>query len=212
VNLYGFNFTTTNVSIAVVNQNGTKATPPPGYFTVPSEFMATFNIVTYPFTSANQYVSFTLSSGDKRTVSIIQDPTCGSVGQPCCTGGVCVTMAGCMSGTCQTCPPVSSPTVQEFARESSIYCGSNCGGQHNVVRTYGGMCNTGFTLQQCSLSVNSSCGAGCSAVAAPVNPGNPKDCTCNITFNTPNDCFKGINVSLVIDEVSIPPARPAGCP
>src|SRR5712692_575393 len=116
LNLYGFNFTGSNISISIVDVDGSHNTPAPGMFTVPTEFKATFNIVNYPFASTSRYVSFMLPGGEERRVSIAQAPSCGGVDQPCCSvGQVCDFGSGCLANRCVTCPPPSAPPVPVLA-------------------------------------------------------------------------------------------------
>jgi hypothetical protein len=210
LNIYGFNLNASNISVAVVNTDGSRITPPPGMFSIPTEFMATFNIHNYAFTQTNSYLSVTLTPGGENRISIVQAPSCGSLSQPCCTTGAqCVSGAGCSSNLCVTCPPPSTPVTTILFSKSNEFAGNNCGGQ-NVDRTYGGMCSNGFHREQCQVTTVDSCGSECNAAARWANS-NSADCTCIVHFNTPSDCFKGIHVNINITQTSNTTARPTGC-
>ena len=211
LNIYGFNLNASNISVAVVNSDGSRNTPAPGIFAIPTEFLATFNIHNYAFTQTNTYLSVTLTPGSENRISIVQAPACGSVGIACCkVGAQCVSGAGCSSGMCVTCPAPSTPTTINLFKKSNEFAGNNCTGQKDVDRTYGGMCSNGFHREQCQISVVDSCGSGCSAVARWANS-NAADCSCIVRFNTPSDCFKGIHVDINITETTNTTARPTGC-
>ena len=211
LNIYGFNFTNSNIKVAVVDQNGSRNMPPPGIFTVPTEFLATFNIVNYPFSLTSSYLSFSLPNSEEQRVAITQAPTCGGIGQTCCSvGKACDDGSGCLSGVCTTCPPPTGPPLtKQLFKKSNEFAGNNCLGQE-VDQTYGGACDNGFHREQCSVSVVDSCDT-CKAVARWANS-NSNDCTCTVHFSTPKDCFKGIHVDIVITETQNVAPRPAGCP
>jgi len=211
LNLYGFNFDGNNIGVAVVDQSGSRTTPAPGIFTVPTEFKATFNIVNYPFGPTASYVAFTLPNREERRVTITQRPTCGGLDQACCTAGApCDSNAGCLKGICVTCPPPFVPNKQEVDKRSNELVGNNCFGQ-DVYKTYGRACDTGYHRDQCQLLVVGTCGPGCSATQSWAT-NLTSDCTCIVHFQTPNDCTKWISVNVDVWEIQNPIERPAGCP
>ncbi len=211
LNVYGFNFTSNNISLAVVDQDGSRNTPAAGIFTVPTEFKATLNIVNYPFAATSRYVSFSLPAGEERRVTITQAATCAGIGQPCCSVGTpCDLGAGCLNGVCTSCPPPAGPPLQrEVFTKSNEFCGNNCGGQ-DVDRTYGRACDNGFHREQCAVAIVDSCDV-CTRQSSWASS-DPSDCTCIVHFHTPADCFKGMHVNIVITETQNAAMRPAGCP
>ena len=212
LNIYGFNFTTGNVNVAVVDLNGSRRIPAPGFFTVSTDFLAAFNIVNYPFSLTSSYVSFNLPNGEERRVAIIQAPTCGGLGEACCSvGRACNTGAGCLNGICKTCPPSTVPETTEYKRYSNEFVGNNCTGQ-NVYKTYGGACSNGFHREQCMVSVVNTCGNGCSANGYWTNSTNSRDCGCTVHYITPGDCFKHVTVDVIITQTKDVAPLPAGCP
>lgn len=209
LNVYGYNLSTTNVTVTVENQNGSHANAG-GYFNVPNEYLATFNIVGYPFSTQNQRVVLSLSNGEKWTVGIDQAASCGGIGQPCCaTGTACNPGSGCMSGTCTTCPPPFVPTTTPFLQVGDVFDGNNCGGVNNV-HHFGGTCANGQHAEQCIAQVvSASSDTSCTVQSFHRNT---SDCSCDVMFHSPADCFKGIHCAITITETTNTPARPAGCP
>jgi hypothetical protein len=212
LNVYGFNLKQSNLSVAVVDQDGTRHVPMDGIFTVPTEFLATFNIRNYAFTQQSRYVSVNLNPGGESRIGIAQAATCGGVGQPCCTvGAACVASTGCLDHLCVTCPPPAvPPQPRVLFTKGNEFAGNNCGGQ-DVDRRYGGACANGYHREQCSVSIVDACGSECSAVGRWATA-NTSDCTCIVHFKTPRDCFKGIHVNISISQTQNVAPRPAGCP
>jgi hypothetical protein len=209
LNVYGYNLSTSNVTVTVENQNGSSSTAA-GFFNVPNEYLATFNIVGYPFLTQNQRVVFTLSNGEKRTIGIDQAPTCGGIGQACCaTGTACNPGSGCMSGHCTTCPPPFVPTTKQLLHISDVFDGNNCFGVNNV-HHFGGTCDNGQHAEQCLATVvSASSDTSCTVQTFHRNTSN---CGCDVLFHSPSDCFKGIHCAITITETTDTPPRPAGCP
>src|SRR6266704_2444894 len=200
LNIYGFNFTATAVNVAVVDQNGSRSTPASGMFSLPTEFLGTFNIVNYPFTATSSYVSFMLLGGEERRVDIIQKPDCGGIGQKCCqTGPACDAGAGCLMNVCTTCPGPQD-LHQPFFEKDNEFAGNNCTGV-NEDRTYGGLCQSGFQRDEpagSQMTIRDRCDV-CTATPS-WNTSSSNDCTLKVHFYTPSDCFKGIHVDIKIWE------------
>lgn len=207
LNIYGFNFASGSITVAVVDQNGSKSVPPPGIFSLPTEFIATFNIVNYPFAPTSSYVSFMLPGGEERRVDIVQAPSCGGVGQPCCqTGNACDAGAGCLANQCRTCPGPQD-LHQPLFQKNNEFAGNNCTGVDED-RHYAGLCDNGFLRDDPpGLNIRDACDV-CTAVPRWTNPA-INDCRLTVHYHTPADCFKGIHVDILIKE-SLP--IPQGCP
>lgn len=215
--IFGFNLSERTITVAVVDESGSRATPQPGFFNVVSEFKATFNSVNYPFTATSRSVRFTLSSGDERSVAIIQAPTCGGIDQPCCTAGTaCVTGSGCLNGRCTACPPYTPPPAPQVVTllEQDVFDGNNCFGVNNV-HTLGGPCAAGTHRQQCLVTLKTTNSAAASCRFEAWGSTDTRDCTCNVRFITDKDCFHGITCTVKVTETvdqPPPPPRPVGCP
>lgn len=212
INIYGFNLSQNNVSVAVFNADGSHSAPPPGIFSAPTEFQATFNIVNYEFSAASRYLSFALLGGEERRIGITQLPDCGSVDQSCCREGApCTANAGCLDGHCVVCPPPAGrPVTQTLLTRTSEFSGKNCLGRDED-RTYGGACSSGFHREQCRVSIVDACDS-CTAASHWANSTSDHDCTCVVHFHTPADCFKGIYINLAITQTQDVTPRPVGCP
>jgi len=219
LNVYGYNLQPSNIDVAVVDVNGSRAKPPAGIFNFSSEYIATFNIVNYPFASTSQFISFKLPQGEEQTVGITQPPKCGGVGQPCCSDQKCDHNSGCLTGTCVTCPPIYTPPPERdvtLVNLTDEFDGNNCTGVNNT-HHYGGACEIGTHRKECSVQVQS---ASSDTSCSKVNgngwvSSDPHDCRCDVLFHSPGDCFKGIHCSVrIIETVDVPPppSHPFGCP
>ncbi|HEY0479895.1 MAG TPA: hypothetical protein VGD37_20390 [Kofleriaceae bacterium] len=209
LNVYGFNLSTHNVAVTVRNDNGAGANPQ-GFFNVPNEYSATFNLVDYPFNVHNQALIFRLPGGEEWTVGIVQAATCGGVGQPCCSAGTpCGPSTGCLASVCTTCPLPFVPKTTDLVRLSDESDGDNCGGVTNV-HHYGGMCTSGTHREDCQVIPNNPPGG--SSCVRSWRSANPADCGCDVVFHTPADCFKRIHCAVAITQTTNPPPHPDGCP
>lgn len=214
--IFGFNLSDRTITVAVVDQSGSRTVPEPGFFNVVSEFKATFNSVNYPFTATSRAVKFALSSGDERSVGIIQAAVCGGIDQPCCAAGTaCVLGSGCLSGVCTRCPTYTPPPVQTVTLlEQEDFDGNNCMGVNNL-HTYGGPCAAGTHRQQCLVTLKTTNSTGTSCTFESWGSTDTRDCTCRVRFISDRDCFHGIRCTIKITETvdqPPPPPRPVGCP
>ncbi len=211
LNVYGFNLTVQNVEVSVVHANGNHTNPQPGFFNVPTEYLATFNLVDYPFKDNDTQLKFKLADGEVKTVGINQAAACGGPGQKCCANGrACDPGSGCRDDKCVTCPAPYVPVTKTLLHRSDEFDGNNCGGVNNV-HHYGGACDSGMHRQQCQTTVvNASSDTSCKVKGWSSNDAN--DCSCDVLFHSPADCFKGIHCAVTITQTSNEPARPAGCP
>jgi hypothetical protein len=217
LNVYGFNLSNSNVSVAVVNGNGARTAVQPGYFNVGTEFMATMNTVNYPFTVGSLYVSFTLTNGEEQRIGVVQAASCGGIDQPCCTvGTACNPGSGCLNSKCVTCPPYTPPQQPQIQTllDRDDFDGNNCGGVNNL-HTYGGPCAAGTQRQQCLVTLKTTNSQGTSCRFESWGSSNSRDCTCNVRFISDKDCFHGITCTIKITETvdqPPPPPHPSGCP
>jgi len=217
LNVYGFNLSNSNVTVAVVDTAGARAALQAGYFNVGTEFMATMNTVNYPFTARSLYVSFTLPNGEEQRIGIVQAASCGGIDQPCCTvGTACNPGSGCLNGKCTYCPPYKPPEPVQTATlmEQDYFDGNNCGGVNNL-HQFGGPCAAGTQRQQCLVTLKQTNSAGTSCKFESWASSSTRDCTCNVRFISDKDCFHGITCTIKITETvdqPPPPPRPVGCP
>lgn len=222
LNVYGFNLSTRNLTVAVVDAGGQKTIPGRGAFNVPSEYFATFDIVGFDFRNSHRQVEFSLPDGSTQTVGITHAATCGGIDQPCCgTGAPCDHNSGCdASGRCKRCPTAQerpAPKIHNLV-DTQDFDGNNLFGVNNLHR-YGGPCSPGYVRRACTATPigNFLPSTSCNREGRDgwLKPRDPHDCSCGIRFITDNNLTHGITCKIVVQEIeeTPPPApRPRGCP
>jgi hypothetical protein len=222
LNIYGFNFSQSSLRVTVVNTNGGSSTPPAGLFNVSTNYLATFNLVNYPFGTTDSYLEITTvpANGAPSRVTIDQAPVCGGVGQPCCTTGTaCGIHSGCLNHTCTTCPNPWSPAPVDVINPNPTNAfQGNDATYRDTNLTFGGACPAGTQQSVCNAAVTSTTGGwpektcdGCTCQAS-WQTSSPTDCRCVVHFHTDADTLKGIHCDITVRAIPQRPPWPAGCP
>jgi len=120
------------------------------------------------------------------------NPTCGTLGLPCCGGNVCNQAGtGCnATSTCVNCPaPAPAPTL--LTQQEDMF-GSNCFNEENHPVNFGpSSCGAGVTrVAVKTISVSVSSDASCTAHWVT---NNPNDCRVQVDYHTPTDCSKHVD-------------------
>jgi hypothetical protein len=132
--------------------------------------------------------------------------SCGKVGSPCCSGSACEAGSGCgPNNTCVTCP--AKATVKTLVNTVQ-HMGSNCFGndaKFTFQGPQGASCDANFGHGTCTATPSVNNGSACTASWQV--EGDPHNCVCTVRIQTPSDCSKWIDCTVVATESS-----PIGCP